>query len=148
MEKVLNFIARITKEYGYKPLPSMKSQLARNFYTKNIPSFLNINGDPSAKLYSTSGTLICEGYNRIVVGDYGAFIEFDRAQAFKDNYKCQPGQEYRFKDPSFARKVKYFWYTTKDNSACKLYFQQKGVAYADYKAFQLYISPYEVKFNA
>ena len=41
-------------------------------------------------------------------------------------------------------KVKYQWYTAKDNSHCKLYKQMKPVAYADYQEGMWYISPFEV----
>jgi hypothetical protein len=146
MEKILTFIERITKEFDYKPLPKDKSALARAYYTKAIPEGLHLEGHPTQQLFSQNGTLICKGYTRIVVGDYGAFIEFSREQALKENFKCFKGQEYRYKDPSFASRVKYFWYTCKDVSSCKIYFQQKTVSYADYKPKMLYISPYEVEY--
>ena len=143
-KNVINFINKITKTYKYKPLPEDKSKLAREFYLSNIPDFLNIEGS-NDNLYSTEGTLICRGYNRIVIGDYGAFIEYSREQAVRENCKCAKGQEYRYKNQSYKSRVKYFWYTTTDTSNCKIYFQQKTVSYADYKPMFFYISPYEVQ---
>lgn len=141
MKKVLDFIEKITKEYKYKRLPEDKSKLARDWYTKNIPSFLDVNGS-NTTLYSLDGTVLCHEYKRIVVGDYGAFIEFDISQSI--NFKVTPGQEYRTLK-EFKNNVKYLWYTCKDNSNCKIYQQIRTVSYADYLPGMCYISPYEVK---
>ena len=88
--------------------------------------------------------MIANKFDRIVLGQYGAFIEIDDADMVKKNIKMKPGQEYRVKDPKYSNHVKYQWFTTRDKTNCKLYFQQKGVTYADYQAGKWYISPYEV----
>lgn len=44
----------------------------------------------------------------------------------------------------YSERVKYQWFTARDRSDCKLYFQQKGVTYADYKPNKWYISPFEI----
>ena len=71
----LKIEALLAKKYGYKPLSSELSEKYRQFYLENIPKGLNVDGGIET-LYTTNGTPICNGYDRIVIGDYGAFIEF------------------------------------------------------------------------
>lgn len=71
----LKFEERLAREYKYKKLPEDVSNECRELYKRNIPSFLSTTG--GGALYTTFGTLITNNYNRIVIGDYGAFIEFD-----------------------------------------------------------------------
>ena len=77
-------------------------------------------------------------------GDYGAFVEFSRAQANARHLKIKEGQSYRIEDPRYAEHVKYLWLTADDNSDVKVYDQKRLVEYADYKPGMLYVSVYEV----
>lgn len=95
-------------------------------------------------MYTLNGSLICKGYNRIVVGDYGAFIEYEK-ELSNDNYIVKKGQEYRINDAKYSKNVKYHWYTINDESDIKIYWQRKPVPYADYKKNMYYVSPHEVK---
>lgn len=88
--------------------------------------------------------MVCNGYERIVVGDYGAFIEFNPKQVSQSMFKIQEGQEYRINDPKYSNNVKYEWLTTNDRSKIKIYKQKKTVSYADYRIGMFYISPHEV----
>lgn len=107
------------------------------------PSFCNISGD-ATPLETTDGTVIANGYNRIVIGDYGAFVEFSRVQAYMRRLKIKEGQVYRIEDPRYAEHVKYLWLTANDSSDVKVYEQKRPVEYADYKPGMLYVSVYEV----
>lgn len=138
-------IQDIVKKYHYRKLPKQLSELSQDLYLRTLPEWCQLNGDSSATLITSSGIVVCNGYKRIVVGDYGAFIEFTREQAVKHNICCAKGERYRFSDPSYSDKVKYYHYTTKDESDVKIYFQQKTVTYADYLPNNLYICPFEVK---
>jgi len=109
-----------------------------------LPSTLNINGDLNFQIHSINGTLISNGYNRIVIGDYGAFIEFDKDQVVRESLKVKTGQEYRINDPKYSEHVKYYWLTPKDKSDMKVYFQKRTVIYADYKVDMFYVSVYEI----
>lgn len=95
-------------------------------------------------IVSRDGTMIACKYERIVIGHYGAFIEMSDEDVYRDNIKCKKGQEYRINDGRYRDKVKYQWFTAKDKSDCKLYFQKREVSYADYKVNMWYISPFEV----
>jgi hypothetical protein len=131
-------------KYKYKPLPAELSAEVRNEYLKQIPNNLNINGDLKFEIKSKNGTIISKGFNRIVIGDYGAFIEFDDNQAIKENICVQPGQEYRINNEKYNKTVKYFWLTANDLSGIKIYQQQKTVSYADYKPNMYYVTPFDV----
>lgn len=134
MKKVISFIEKIAKEYGYKPLPEEKSRLARDWYKKHLPDL-----EFAEPIYTSSGKLIATCFERIVIGDYGAYIEFSKEHIMLD-LVIKKGQEFRHND-NF--KGKYLWYTSEDDD-CKIYFQLRKVAYADYKPGMYYISPYEV----
>ena len=133
-------------KYKYRKLPIEVAEIARVEYTESLPIQLNVNGDLNFKIYSKQGTLISNGYNRIVIGDYGAFIEFNKEQIVRANICIQKGQEYRIYDEKYKNNIKYYWLTAKDNSEIKIYLQQKTVSYADYIPNAFYVSPFEVLF--
>ena len=116
----------------------------REKYLAALPEWCVVAGEAEARLYTLDGTLLCKGYERIVIGDYGAFIEISPERISKNSLRCKPGQEYRISDERFASNVKYLWLTALDESDCKIYFQKKKVKYADYVPGMFYISPYEV----
>jgi hypothetical protein len=113
----LKIEALLAKKYNYIPLPDELSDKYRNFFKENIPQFLRINGDTKT-LFTSEGTKICEGYDRIVIGDYGAFIEFSNKPNDVE-FIVQPGQEYRINDKKYSKNVKYIWLTIDDSSGIK-----------------------------
>ena len=145
--------AELAEKYGYKPLPVDVGLVALYHYLDKLPeefrgktSWLPVGAEVQGKkmqLYTLEGTPIAKKYDRIVIGHYGAFIEISDKDIQKLCLKVQEGEEYRINDPKFAGRVKYQWYTADDASGCKLYYQQRGVTYADYKPGFWYISPYE-----
>lgn len=138
----LKIEATLAKKYGYAKLAPDLSRKYRDFFTENIPDFLDINGS-NKQLTTINGTPICNGYDRIVVGDYGAFVEFSK-KAIASDFVIQPGQEYRVNDEKYKRNVKYIWLTIRDGSGVKIYQQKRKVTYADYKARKYYVSVHEV----
>lgn len=142
---MLAFQKNLAAEYGYAPIePNLFLGDVRERYLSALPEWCELSGDSGTPLFSLEGTQLCNGYERIVIGDYGAFVEILSEHILKNNICCKPGQEYRFTDERFAKKVKYLWFTAADNSDCKIYLQKKRVAYADYVPGLFYISPYEV----
>jgi hypothetical protein len=140
----LKFQEALAYKYNYCKLPDKLSKEARQLYLENLPPGLLLNGDPERKIYSKNKTLIAIGYDRIVIGDYGAFIEFNFNQIVFNNLIIKPGEEYRINDEKYKNHVKYVWLTTIDNSNIKIYYQKRKVSYADYKRGKYYVSPYEV----
>jgi hypothetical protein len=139
MHEELKFQLELAKKYNYKKLPSEISEEVRNRYFKKLDDLNFTKG----KIYSLENTLISNSYNRIVVGDYGAFIEISEYDIIKDNIKIKEGQEYRYSERYSL--CKYYWLTAKDNSDVKIYHQKNKVSYADYIPNMYYISPYEIK---
>lgn len=132
----LKIEAALAKKYKYRPLKRDLSEKYRKFYLDNIPTELNVNGGVDT-LFTLNGSPICDGYNRIVIGDHGAFIEFS---ASPYSFIVKPGQEYRIDDERYSKNVKYHWLTINDNS----YHQMRTVAYADYLPDKYYVSVHEV----
>lgn len=132
--------AALARKYKYQPLTKELSQKCREYFEENIPSFFQAGN--TQKLYTGNGSLICDGYERIVIGDYGAFVEFNVDQANKATFSVAKGQEYRISDPKY-KNVKYYWYTINDGSNIKIYFQRRCVPYADYKPRMFYVSVHE-----
>mgnify|MGYP005664102487 CR=1 FL=1 len=141
---VFKYIDHLVEEYNYKKLPDELSILSHGYYKAQLPDSLFIEGDQYFEIKTQLGTVIACGYKRIVIGDYGAYLEIEKDNCFKDKICCQLGQEYRYKDPQYKDKVKYYWYTCKDGSGIKIYFQQRTVEYADYRPGYIYISPHEI----
>lgn len=140
--EVLKYQEDLAKAYKYKPLPPMFREEALQYYRDNFPSGFCLDGD-AIPLFSPEGVKICDRYNRIVIGDYGAYVEIMADDIVHDNIKVKEGQRYRDFDPRYSKNVKYSWLTTKDSSDVKLYFQKKEVGYADYVPGRYYISPHE-----
>jgi hypothetical protein len=144
-KNIIDMQNQLSKFYNYHKLGDQLSSEVRKKYIDNLPECLNLNGNKNFKLYSIEETLISNGYNRIVIGDYGAFIEFDRNQVILDNIIIPNSQKYRIEDKKYKKNVKYIWLTAKDTSNIKIYQQIKKVSYADYKIGMFYVSPYEIK---
>lgn len=138
----LNIESVLAEKYKYKPLPKELSEKIREIYKKNIPSFLDISGS-IFPLYTLNNTQICNGYDRIVIGDYGAFIEFSEEHITSD-FIIKTGQEYRVNDDKYKKNIKYIWLTINDGSDVKIYLQKRKVSYADYKPKKYYVSVHEV----
>lgn len=136
----LKIEAALAKKYKYRPLKRDLSEKYRKFYLDNIPTDLNVNGGVDT-LFTSNGSQICDGYDRIVIGDYGAFIEFSTSPY---SFIVKPGQEYRIDDERYSKNVKYHWLTINDNSDVKIYHQMRTVAYADYLPDKYYVSVHEV----
>lgn len=135
----VNFLKKLADKYQYQPLTEDLSAMVRKIYWDAIPAFLNCYGD-SIDLVTSCGTKVTTGYKRIVIGDYGAYVEFEDEGGFV----VKAGQEYRINDPNFSKRVKYVWLTTRDTSDVKIYLQKKKVSYADYKPRKYYVSVHEV----
>ena len=143
-KEMLQFQAELADAYGYRAIPPLIAMEYHEKYRNTLPEcFKNALDGAETKVYTHTGTLIGEGIDRIVIGDYGAFVEISPDKVVRRNIKVKEGQEYRYLDPQFAEHVKYLWLTARDNSDCKIYFQKRKVAYADYKPGYFYISPFE-----
>lgn len=142
-KEMLKLQDELAQKYKYKPLSAELSDSYREKYRETVPDDLNMSG-AKTPLYSIKGTQLCKAYDRIVIGDYGAFIEISPEDMILNNICVKKGQEYRVEDEQYSSRVKYHWLTAKDKSDVKIYYQQRTVTYADYKPNKYYISPFEV----
>lgn len=144
-KEILAFQESLASDYGYAPIEiNLFLGDVREKYRNALPEWCKLDGEDLYPLYTLAGTQICSGYERIVIGDYGAFVEISPDHILEESVHCKPGQEYRYSDERFSSNVKYLWMTAKDQSDCKIYYQKKAVSYADYLPGMYYISPYEV----
>jgi hypothetical protein len=144
----LKIEAKLADTYKYQRLSADLSEIYREFFRSNIPDWLSEDGSDET-LFTTNGSVICKGYDRIVVGDYGAFIEFSE-ERLPDQYPTPTlvvpaDQRFRIEDERYSGHVKYVWMTVPDGSGVKVYLQKKKVTYADYKPGKYYVSVHEVK---
>lgn len=91
----------------------------------------------SIKLYTSSGTLVSNGYERVVMGGRGPYVEFTDKQIELNEFVIPKNQLYRLTD----LRIYYIEFRSNDVSDVKLYYQLKTVAYADYKIGYFYIDP-------
>lgn len=144
-KEMLKFQCEMADKYKYKPIPiDMFMGNIRDKYEAALPDWCLDENNRNHPFYSSEGTMICTGYDRIVIGDYGAFVEISPDKICSNALMCKPGQEYRYQDERYAKNIKYYWLTAKDTSGCKIYLQKKIVDYADYIPGMYYISPYEL----
>jgi hypothetical protein len=105
-------------------------------YTLNVDK----NGNCDVILYSKDGNVLSKGYNRIVTGGRGPYVEFTDEQINFKSFHIPKDQLYRTTD----RRVYYIEFRSVDESNVKLYYQLQTVVYADYKIGMFYISPYDL----
>lgn len=119
----------------YRALPQEASKIVREYYRRQL-SIPEINVE-EVVLKNDCGTLISTGYKRVVIGDYGAYIEFTERQVEKKNIST------KWQGPQNSS-ASYIWYQTNDASQTKIYLQQRRVQYADYIPGMYYVSPEDV----
>jgi hypothetical protein len=112
-------------------------------YTERLK--ISVDGDEITDFYSKSKVFIARGYKRIVIGERGPYIEFERKNFSSESNLIIPLTE------SWRTKSKNVYYV--EWSACpnldniKVYFQKRVVDYADYKIGKFYISPFDLYVN-
>ena len=123
----------------YKQFSFEESSVLRKLYADHIINFaqeiieqmlLFTNNGTQISVTNQNGNVVKA--NRIVIGDYGAYVEFEQ---------CAINRSLLipiFKNPP-SRPVKYIGYIIKGTNV-KVYDQQNIVSYADYKPGKMYIS--------
>jgi hypothetical protein len=108
-------------------------------------------GNATTRFHTSNGTLFAQGYNRIVYGDHGPYVEFDQSHI---------QTTLRNKFPTTPKDAFYIWMVPTDGSQLKVYHQLRTVehlknppaggfrggreeGYADYKVGYIYVNPYD-----
>ena len=132
LQLALLTVANNVTQKRYSKLPSELSDALRKHHYDLHKHWFDYEKD--FYLQNGWGTLISTGFTRLVIGDYGPYVEFSKEQAnrsaLKNKYPGKPN-----------RPIKYYWLETKDNLKTKVYYQLDTVVYADYKPGFLYVSP-------
>lgn len=90
-------------------------------------------------IFLKNGTLFATGYNRIVHGERGDYVEFEKEHII-------PKLVSKFGNkPTDNLDIYYWWLTPVTDKNTKVYLQKKTVKYADYKIGKYYVSPYLLK---
>jgi hypothetical protein len=106
-----------------------------------------INGGPDdrTRFYSKSGIWVASGYNRVVVGGRGPYIEFERKNFSGEAKLIIPDSEIWRYNSNYVYYVEWRACPMTDN--IKVYYQKKEVSYAGYKIGKFYISPFDLNIN-
>ena len=91
------------------------------------------------QLFANYPYLIANGYQRVVIGQRGPYVEFTKNQILDTELYIPKSQLYRLSDP----KVYYIEFRTVEKNI-KVYYQMRNVAYADYLINHFYISPFDL----
>jgi hypothetical protein len=92
----------------------------------------------SLTLKTENGLILATGYNRIVIGSRGPYVEFHPEHIVCANIVVPTNQSWRLKHDN----VYYNEYRSRDYCNVKLYEQRRVVDYADYIVGMWYISPF------
>jgi len=101
---------------------------------------ISIDGNDQTAFYSKSGSFVASGYNRVVIGGRGPYIEFELKNL---------GQRLIIPDHArwrYSSDLVYYveWQACSQTDKIKVYFQKKEVSYAGYKIGKYYISPFDL----
>ena len=133
MNIVENTIEELATRYKYRPLPRKVRQSAHDLYNQNL------NGFDIPRDCIINKTRFCIGYNRVVVGDYGAYLEVD-PEFIRVDLNVATGQSWRLNQAYLLEKnlnIKYKWF---EYMGHKVYLQVNTVKYADYLPGKYYIA--------
>jgi len=110
-------------------------------YKKRL--LISTEGNTETEFYTVNNLFVAKGYERIVIGERGPYIEFNESQINQDNILIPEDQKWRLNNNS----IYYVEFRTDDISNVKIYYQIKTVDYADYLIDKFYISPFDICVN-
>ena len=119
----------IYNRYIDDPVIEWKTAALKRF-SSIIGLRIPLEGNGEMRLDTANGLQIANGYNRVVVGGRGPYIEFDPSQIVGTNLH-KPKQKH----------IYYEEWRSNDDSNVKVYEQKRTVKYADYKPGLYYVSP-------
>lgn len=143
MEQIAVLLRKRTNRYNkgtpeyYSPLDPEDSKTICAYFRKHI--YLPLDGNNTTEFYNSDNTLVAKGYTRIVVGDYGPYVEFNKHQVNLEQIKN------RWTTNDLTKKIKYIWMQTQDTVRTKVFKQVDTVPYADYKVGRYYVDPSDLR---
>lgn len=122
--------------WRYRPLPKSRRDEFHAIYNEALNGFDRPEHRPCVL---KGGTLMATDYVRVVVGDYGPWVEFEREQITVP-LPLMPFQEWRGDKAYVERRGLNIKYIARHINGVMVYDQLGPVKYADYKPGMLYIS--------
>lgn len=130
----------------YNSLTQDESKIIRHIHRRLLNHHFmdyRLGGRFDLPLKLMDGTPLLDTYHRLVIGDHGAYIEFDFENLLLP-IQTKLGEEYRETE---NYKCKYHWKNPIVNGLpidVKIYYQIERVKYADYMVGMYYVDPYEL----
>lgn len=119
-------------------MPKTSEEIREGYRQRLILPEFPPQSDP-IEFRTKSGTLIAIGYERVVIGDRGPYVEFSSKHLEKRGWEIPADQKWRVHGRCY-----YVEGRTTDESNVKMYYQKALVNYADYKVGMWYISPFDL----
>lgn len=119
-------------------MPKTSGEIREGYRQRLILPEFPPDGEPVG-FRTKSGTLIAVGYQRVVIGDRGPYVEFAPSHIMKEGWSIPKDQQWRIHGRCY-----YVEGRTTDESNVKMYYQKATVGYADYKVGMWYISPFDL----
>ena len=116
--------------FNGKSLPRDLSEFVRKLYKKGVPNF--VKGKP---FYTTAGLEVASNFNKVVVTDFGAYVELDTGHINLENIiasKQKDGKQHLHK-----------LYVDRDGTA-KFYYQLNPQSPSEFTGGNIYVSVYDV----
>lgn len=143
MNAILEFQHTSAETNFYQAMDKPKRYFYHNFYKERIPKGLPIHGTKRT-LMTKKGVLISRGYEKIVIGDYGAYIQFSQNQAYLENIHIPEKECYKISSSKY-RYIKHVIYHVIGEPAIDIFQQKELVDFADYIPDKYYIDVFSVK---
>lgn len=136
LQRARDAIEEAVYTWKYRPLPKYRKDEFYAIYSQALNGF-----DSPAKrpCILNDGTLVANDYLRVVVGDYGPWVEFDRSQILTP-LPLLPGHEWRLDTEYLERRGLQIKYIARHINGVMVYDQVATVKYADYQVGKIYIS--------
>ena len=96
-------------------------------------------GLEDVNFYDKDGYILAIGYQRVVVGERGPYVEFSDRHIVAEQFFVPQDLQWKLEDPHV-----YYIELRSVHSNVKLYLQVNRVSYADYEVGKYYISPFEL----
>lgn len=84
--EVHSYIKDMVAKYHHRPIPTTPAAgNVKTYYRDKLPAWAKKKISRKYPLYTKNGEKVCERYERIVIGDYGAYVEIS-ASHLSDNH--------------------------------------------------------------
>ena len=140
------FVSQLMLSYRNQVIPNNISEELKETHKKYLPTWISdsmIESGKSAPLFDVNGTKVCDKYSRVVISDFGAFIEFSYDDICEKNIMIMPGEEYRVA-PENQDKVSSYLLTTNSDAKCQIGLRVKDGTGSGFRQGFCYVSVYEV----